>query len=62
MKQVAIIVTPTGEVRMEGHGFVGNECGPIMDQLTQAMGGLITSRELKPEALLEAGGTAVETN
>lgn len=38
MKQIEIIVSPTGQSRIETRGFVGSECRQASEFLEQALG------------------------
>ena len=38
MKQIEIIISPTGQSRIETRGFVGSECRQASEFLEQALG------------------------
>ena len=38
MKRIEVIVTPSGETRIETQGFTGSECRDVSRQLEQALG------------------------
>lgn len=38
MKQIEIVVSPTGQSRIETRGFVGSECRQASEFLEQALG------------------------
>ncbi len=48
MKRIEILVTPTGETKVETQGFTGNECQKASQFLAKALGEAI-NEQLKPE-------------
>jgi hypothetical protein len=48
MKTIEIMVSPTGQVRVETKGFVGAECQAASRFIEQALGRR-TAEQLKPE-------------
>lgn len=51
-EQVVIKISPNGEISIEGHGFIGPSCAPVIDRLSAALG-VGQEEELKPEFEME---------
>ena len=53
MKRIEIVVSPTGETKVETQGFIGSECLKASQFLTKALGDA-TGEQLKPEFYTQA--------
>lgn len=48
MQEIVIDIDPSGDVKVEGKGFVGSECQALTKAIEEALGD-VTKTELKPE-------------
>ena len=48
MKEITIDIETDGQVKVEGHGFRGNECTKLTADLEEALGA-VESKTFKPE-------------
>ena len=50
LQEIEIIIEKDGQVRLEVRGVKGQSCLDLTKALEEALGGDVTSREMKPEA------------
>ena len=48
-KKITVVIDENGDAKIEAHGFHGKGCGAHIKALTDALGGKITSEQVKKE-------------
>ena len=54
MKQVEIVISPTGEIKIDAQGFKGAECTKATEALSKALGE-VSKETNKPERFTHTG-------
>ena len=50
IEEIEVVIDKNGDVKIEVHGVTGTKCLDITADLEAALGGEVSSREMKPEA------------